>query len=119
MRYDGEDIIIQPGENPGFPLVAVPYAKKQNILRGSQHPDNPTLCIFLVGVKDSRDDVSAIDDATMAEADGEWELLDRKGKFTGEPMRKVEPLRKKGFTAYEAAVALPGDIGGTGPAGSV
>lgn len=109
-RYDGEDINLQPGENHGFPLVAVPYAKKQNPLMGSGHPINPAKFISLVGVKDTKDDVTPIDDATMAIADTKLELLDRSGEFHGEPMRKVKLLRKKGFDAFEAQVSMPSDF---------
>lgn len=110
VRYDGEDMKIPPGENPGFPKVAVPYAKKQNPLMGSKHPINPTRYISLVGVKDSKDDVTPISDATLALADKKLEVIDRDGEFSGEPMAKVRLLKKTGFDPYEAMADLPSDF---------
>lgn len=107
VRYDGEDITIVPGENVGFPKVAVPYAKKQNPLQGSMHPHDPRQFISLVGVKDTGDDVSAIEDATLRAADKRLEVVDRNGEFHGEPMRQVKLLKRSGYSAYEAAVTLP------------
>jgi len=117
VRYDGEDIAIAPGENPGFPRVAVPYAKKQNPLRGSKHPIDPRIYICLVGIKADvtkserqKDDISPIADDVLVRADQELEVIDRDGKYHGEPQRKVQLLKKSGYTAYEAQVELPGDF---------
>lgn len=109
VRFDGEDIRLKPGENPGFPRVAIPYAKKQNPLMGSKHPVNPTLYICLVGVKDTKDDCSPISAETLNVAAGKLEVIDRSGEFHGEPQRAVKLLKRTGYTAYEAAVELPGD----------
>jgi hypothetical protein len=109
-RYDGEDITVQPGENPGFPRVAVPYAKKQNPLMGSKHPVDPRKYISLVGVKGTKDDVTPIPDEVMLAADRRLEAVDRDGEFYGEPMAKRVLLKKSGYTPYEAAVELPGDF---------
>lgn len=103
VRYDGEDITLLPGENAGFPKVVVPYAKNQNPMMGSKHPIDPRLFICLVGVKGTKDDISPISDEDMAIADTKLEVVDREGKFWDEPMRRVQLLRKRGFTAYEAA----------------
>jgi hypothetical protein len=110
VRYDGEDIILKPGENHGFPKIAIPYARKQNPLMGSKHPINPNLYISLVGVKDSKDDVTPISEATLARAAGCLEVLDRDGSFHGEPMRKVTLLKKTKHSAYEAQVDLPSEF---------
>lgn len=110
VRFDGEDILLKPGENHGFPLVAVPYARKQNPLMGSKHPTNPTLYISLVGVKGTKDDVTPIPEDVLARAAGCLEVIDRDGSFHGEPERKVQLLRKKGFSAYEAQTALPSEF---------
>lgn len=107
VRYDGEDMAIPPGENPGFPKVAVPYARKQNPLMGSKHPINPNRYISLVGVKDTKDDVTPISDATLALADTKLEVIDRSGEFHGEPMPKVKLLKRTGFDPYEAMTDLP------------
>jgi hypothetical protein len=109
VRYDGEDITLQPGENPGFPKIAVQYAKNQNPLKGSKHPVDPRQFVCLVGVKDSKDPVTPISDETMAIADGKLEVVDRSGEFHGEPMRQVKLLKKTPYSAYEAAVELPGN----------
>lgn len=110
VRYDGEDISIQPGENHGFPKVAVPYAKKQNPLMGSKHPNDPRRYISLVGVKGTKDNVTPIPAEVLAAADLKLEVVDRDGEFHGEPMGKRVLLKKTGYTAYEAAVELPGEF---------
>jgi len=109
VRYDGEDITVEPGENPGFPLVAVPYAKKQNPLMGSKHPINPNKYICLVGVKGTKDDVTPISDEVLEAADKEYEVLDRDGKHWGVDMgRKVRLLKRNGYDPYEALAPVPG-----------
>ena len=123
VRYDGEEMKLKPGRTKNFPRVAVAYAQKQNPLMGSQHPYDPTQYISLIGVEADEDasqalkdwivaqrvgDCSPIDDETMKEADGEYERVNRSGKFHGEPMAKVKLLRKSGFTPYEAQVSMPG-----------
>ena len=102
VRYDGEDITLHPGENPGFPAVAVPYAKKQNPLMGSKHPINPNKYISLVGVKDTKDDITSIPDSVLERADKKFEVIDRSGEFHNSPMRQNVRLLNRGFDAYEA-----------------
>lgn len=117
VRYDGEDIVIQPGENPGFPKEAVGYAKRQNPLMGSRHPLNPLKFISLVGVK-GEDDCSPISAKVLEKAAQALEVVDRDGEFWGEPVsdRKVKLLRKNPFSAYEAQVTMPFDsYDGTAP----
>jgi hypothetical protein len=115
VRYDGEDIVLTPGENPGFPLVAVPYAKKQNPLMGSKHPINPTKYICLVGVKalegmKQKDPIDPIPVEVLRKADLAVEVVDRSGEFWGEPMEPRKLLKKTPFDAYEAQVELPSDF---------
>lgn len=112
VRYDGEEIELLPGENPGFPAIAVAYAKVQNKLRGSLNPINPYKFICLVGVKGSKDDLSPITDETMALADQKLEIVDRSGEFWGEVMGKRVLLRRRGFDPYEASVGLPQEAAG-------
>jgi hypothetical protein len=114
VRYDGEDITIQPGENPGFPRVAVEFAKRQNPLMGSKHPNDPRRFIMLVGVKAAegqkqKDDITPISDDVLHQADGKLELVDRSGEFHGMPMRKVKVLNQ-GYTPYEAEAAQGGSF---------
>lgn len=105
VRYDGEDITLKPGENPGFPLVAVSYAKRQNPLMGSMHPTSPTKFISLVGVKGTKDDVTPISDETLAHADRKREVYDRNGEHWGRPMRQNVVLSNvHGFDPDEARV---------------
>jgi hypothetical protein len=122
VRYDGEDITLKPGENPGFPIVAVPYAKRQNPLMGSKHPLNPQKFIALVGIKafegeKQKDDITPISDETLALADAKLEVVDRSGEFWGEVMGKRVLLRKKPFDAFEAQVSM-GEIGDSGFTGN-
>lgn len=106
-RYDGEDIYLQPGENPGFPREAVSYAKQQNILMGSRHPLNPMRFISLVGVK-GVDEVTPLSDETLKDADEKVEAVDRAGDYHDEPMRKVKLLRKrKVYDSFDAQVGMP------------
>lgn len=111
VRYDGEDIKLHPGENPGFPAVAVPYAKKQNPLMGSKHPINPTKYISLVGVKGTKDDITPIPPEVLAKADQALEVVDRSGEFHGRPMRQNVKVLNRGFDPYEA-MADPGALMG-------
>lgn len=114
VRYDGEDIQLQPGENPGFPRPAVGFAKRQNKLMGSQHPLNPMRFISLVGVKakageKQADDITPIPDEILARADKQLEVVDRHGEFWGETgglRSNVKVLRKVPFDAFEAQVSM-------------
>ena len=106
VRYDGEDTTIHPGENPGFPSVAAPFAKRQNPLGGSRHPLNPVQYISLIGVKGTKDDCTPISDETLALADGKLEAVDRNGEFYGEILGKRVLLRKRKFDPFEAEVNL-------------
>lgn len=108
VRYDGEDISLQPGDNPGFPAVAVGFAKRQNKLMGSQHPLNPNRFISLVGVK-GKDECSPIPKEVLDHAAKSLEVVDRHGEFWGETgglRSNVKPLRKTGFDAFEAQVSM-------------
>lgn len=105
--FDGEQITIEPGENPGFPAVAVPYAKEQNPIMGTQDPLRPSVRKYLVGVKpakgvDSRDDISPIEQSQSVE------LLDRsmiRGIGRHATVQEGDPV-----TPMEARVAFEGDI---------
>lgn len=113
VRYDGEDLVLHPGDNPGFPADAAPYAKRQNILMGSRHPLNPMKFISLFGVKGTKDDCTPIPDEVMESADKKLEIMDRDGEHWGEPLeKKVQLLRKRRWSVDEAAVAMPEGIGG-------
>lgn len=107
VRYDGEDITIEPGENPGFPKICVQYAKNQNPLMGSKHPNDPRRFISKVGVKGTKDDVTPIPQEVLDRAKRCLEVIDRDGLYYDEPMRKVQLLKKSGHSAYDAAVDLP------------
>lgn len=105
--FDGEQLTIEPGENPGFPAVAVPYAKEQNPIMGTQDPLRPSVRKYLVGVKptkgvDSNDDVSPIEQSDKVE------LLDRsliRGIGRHATIQEGDPV-----TPMEARVAFEGDI---------
>jgi hypothetical protein len=96
---------LKPGELHGFPKVAVPYAKKQNPLMGTQAPINPNRYISLVGVKGEKNS-EPINPEALAHAAEKLERVDRDGDFGGEPLRKVKLLRKRGFDPYEAEVGM-------------
>lgn len=106
VRYDGEDITLKPGENPGFPKVAVPFAKKQNALKGTLHPNgNMNTMVFKVGVLGSKDNCEPLAKEELDIAEAKYEIFDRDGSVHGEPMRKVKLAKKTPYTAYEAQAA--------------
>lgn len=114
VRYDGEDITLVPGENAGFPSVAVRYAKVQNPLMGSKHPVNPNKFISLVGVKAApgqpqKDEIRPIPKEVLDAADLKLEVIDRSGEFHGRPMRQNVRVLNTGYDMYEAAMD-PGAI---------
>ena len=113
VRYDGEDLVLHPGENLGFPSEATGFAKRQNILKGSRHPLNPLKFISLFGVKGTKDDCTPIPDEVLEAADKKLEIMDRDGSHWGEPLeKKVQLLRKRAWSADEAAVSMPDLAGG-------
>lgn len=101
-RFDGEDIKIQPGETPNFPKIAVPYAKTQNVLKGSEHPYDPRQKTFLVAILGTKEDCSPISDETLARADKKPQFLDRDGEHYGIEMQETK-LKKAGYTMFDAA----------------
>lgn len=118
-RYDGEDITLKPGENHGIPQIVVEFAKRQNVLKGSVHPLNPNKFICLVGVKDSRDDVSPISEAVMRHAATKYEALDRSGEFWDEPLSPAKLGRKKiNWSPETARAGIGGGFGQGAPASS-
>ncbi len=52
VRFDGQDLILPPGES-SIPSVSVRFAKNQNPINGSGDPDNPSItgARYLIGVK--------------------------------------------------------------------
>ena len=103
-RFDGEDVILKPGDNPGFPRVAVPYAKRQNPLMGSKHPRNPSRFVSLVGAKEMGDDVAPLAYAVLRAEAEHLEVIDRSGEYYGEPLRKVQLHKKTRFDQYDAQI---------------
>lgn len=67
VTFDGQQIDIEPGENHRFPLIAVPFAKKQNIVMGSEDPYNPMKYESLVGVLGTKDPVTPIKQSKAVE----------------------------------------------------
>lgn len=108
VRYDGEDISLKPGENPGFPKVVVEFAKRQNPLKGSQHPTDPRRFICMVGVKGTKDDCSPIAQDVLDAAAQKLERVDRDGSTWDEPMAPVKLLKKRGYSPYEAQASVGG-----------
>jgi hypothetical protein len=121
VRFDGEEIKLKPGENPGIPRVAADFAKRQNVLMGSRHPFNTSLQKSLVGVKelDNEDDCRYFSEAELEAASQKLEAVDRSGEFYGEPLRQnVKLQRRTGFSPFEARVGMP-DTGFAGGAPNV
>ena len=40
VTFDGQELTLQPGENP-LPKIAIPYAKNQNPIKGTADLNNP------------------------------------------------------------------------------
>jgi hypothetical protein len=100
-RWDGRDETILPGENPGFPKVAVCNAKMQNPLMGSEDETNPTVsgCEYLVGVKAKPgekqiDDISPIEQNERAVS-----------RYVLEPVKKGQKLDVRVIKTNRASVA--------------
>lgn len=105
VRYDGEDIILKPGPNAGFPAVAVPYAKKQNPLMGSKHPLNPLKFISLIGVE-GKDDCTPIPVDVLRKAEKKLEVIDRSGEYHNRPQRQNMKVLNPGFEPYDAGIGF-------------
>ena len=56
VTFDGQEITLQPGENP-LPKIAVRYAKNQNPIKGTADLNNPHIsgAQYLLGVKGTKD----------------------------------------------------------------
>lgn len=61
VTFDGQAKTLKPGDNV-VPKAVVEFAKNQNPIMGSQDPNNPHIsgASYLVGEKDSADDVSIL-----------------------------------------------------------
>lgn len=114
-RFDGQDIVLPPGET-SIPKVAVNYAKNQNPIMGSADPNNPSIsgARYLIGVKGSSDDC---DPLTKKEWDAHCEAacrLDWKDLIgdTLKPGEKVVVKGKKGGyqakSSFDAGVKVHG-----------
>lgn len=58
VRFDGQEKTIVSGMNPGFPTLAVRYAKKQNPRMGTEQFYNPSMTGFeslIVDLGDKKD----------------------------------------------------------------
>ncbi len=92
--FDGGDLPIKPGANHGFPAVAVPYAKAQNVVMGTMHPFSPTVYECLVGVEGTRDPITPLEQSDAIE------VFDRSqfGGLAGQAVR----MPGQPVTAWEA-----------------
>lgn len=111
VRYDGEDMTLKPGRNPGVPLEIVPFAVKQNPLMGTANPVNAAEFTHLVGVEANTVGVEATDCSPipyeiLKAADEALEIWDRNGSIHGEVMAKVKLFRqKKQYAVSESRAA--------------
>jgi hypothetical protein len=115
VRWDGKDVTLQPGETPGFPRMAVPYAKNQNPLMGSEDPYDPTKFEYLVGVKGSKkDNLEPLTAAEIEQHKTAPQRLNREiiAADRGD-MKAREVLRgKKEPAAFQARYEINSDGGG-------
>lgn len=61
VRFDGQDMTIEPGEAM-LPRVAVVFAKNQNPVMGTQSASNPSItgAKYLIGVVGTRDRITPL-----------------------------------------------------------
>lgn len=117
VRFDGEEKMLQPGENI-VPRVVVPYAKSQNPVMGSEDFFDPTGYKFLVSVKGRKKDPQEMltkeeweDHLSQPQRLNRQQVIDERG----DP-RAREVLRgRKKQSAFEARFAVGnGDGAGLG-----
>lgn len=99
--FDGQTFVLKPGDNHGFPSVAVQYAKDQNPLMGSQDRYDFYGNKFLVGVKAWGDPVTPLEQSDAIER-LDRETIEDEGR-TAVPGPKVRVRRS------EVTVGLPTD----------
>ena len=104
VRFDGRDYPIDPGENLGFPRTWVWYAKQQNKRMGSEHLYDPNQYVSLVGVKDTKDDCSPIEQSDAPQC------LDRSDEKAYGKRSKV--IKGTPATPFEASYRGGGEEGG-------
>lgn len=110
VTFDGQTKALEPGENPGFPLIAVWHAKKQNVLMGSEDPNNPMSRTYLVGVKvkagqKQKDDISPLEQSDAPQ------FLNREELDTAPGVKKVMLRGRKKASAFDAGVPQSDDGG--------
>jgi len=106
--FDGETKKLEPGENPGFPLVAVWHAKKQNVRMGSEDPNNPMSRIYLVGVKAKAGEKQKDDISPLEQSDAP-QFLNREELDTAPGVRTVQLRGRKKHSAFDAGVPQSDD----------
>lgn len=101
VTFDGQQSTIKPGENTGFPKVAVQYAKNQNKKRGTEKWNDPISGEYLVGVKGTKDNITPTEDN---EDEPCFVSHDEKDEDLGP--KEHRKLRGKKFSAYEARAGV-------------
>lgn len=115
VRWDGKDVTLQPGETPGFPRLAVPYAKNQNPLMGSEDPEDPSRFEYLVGVKGSkRDNLKPLTKAEIEQHETSPQRLNRAAmqEMRGDVKAREVVRGKKQPSAFQARYEISNDGGG-------
>ena len=100
-KWDGKDFVIPVGEST-MPLEVVPYAKRQNPILGTMHPQNPKSVQFKLGVKGTKDPINPI-----VEDPNEIELIDRSKLPELPPGQRYVRIRGREVTRWEIAEDNP------------
>jgi len=116
VRFDGQDKTIKPGENPGFPKVAVKFAKAQNPIMGTEDPYNPTDYRCLVGVKGTKDNCKALTKEEWEDHLGRPQRVDRTDLDArikaDHPKNRVELRGRKKHSAFDARTGTQQSVDG-------
>jgi len=123
VRFDGQDMTLEPnydengneleGVHNMLPTIAVPYAKNQNILMGSEDPSEPSVFDVLVGVKakageKQKDDISFCeqsDEPTQVKLDELLQDPSLKIQRAGRKVRASEARPVRGTMPFEPRVS--------------
>lgn len=118
-RFDGIDEILTPGENPGVPRKHIESAKNQNKRMGTEKFYNPNDFVCLVGVKDSKDDCSPIEQSDAPQVIDRDDKNERDGQVSETrkaPGPTVFDSRMPG--SEDSSAAFSGTQGDGRPAGA-
>lgn len=113
VRWDGKDVTLTTGENQNFPRVAVPYAKNQNVVMGSESANDPSQFRYMVGVKGSKDNCLPMTRDEIEQHQAAPQRLNRQEmrEERGDPRAKEVVRGKKAPSNFDAKYSGTHDDG--------